>query len=201
MKWVPTGLGKLGPPVLAAGLFALSYFVFPGTGASDVQRMPEPGESITLHLINRGLSLRVHDRFALAFEQKVAPSTGVDMPDRPAVPCRIRVRITGTQGNHSDMMFARLHHAAENNDGGTAFFSSDSFEVPAGKSSAEVSNLDCAAGVPAPVGSLSMSPMSEHLMPPIIASLLRFFGWVTIALWALTLVAGWIRRRWMTAPQ
>ncbi|WP_165912273.1 hypothetical protein [Novosphingobium sp. PhB165] len=182
------GLVGLGPPALAVALFVASYAVYPGTGGSDVQPMPQRGKSSILHLVNKGSSLRFHDRFGLTLEQKVEPGTGVGMPDRPSIHCNFQVEIIGNSGRRSVVTFDRLRHAGEDDADHTAFFVSDLFYVPAGHSTAMVSNLGCSPGIPDPKGLLSIEPVGEHLMLPIAADLLRDLGWAT-AVWALFLAA------------
>jgi hypothetical protein len=181
--------------LLAFFFFAFSYLADPGDGGSDEQPAPLAGKSVTLHVVNQGISLRFRDKFGFELEQKGAPDVGVDMPERMPITCRFRIELTGKNGRRSIREFDNLHHIGEYPAGGTAFFASDYFNVPGGQSEAKVSNLGCLGNSLNPTAVVDIGPVGDHLGVLLLAKFLRFLGWSAIGLGILMGALNLIRQR------
>ena len=186
---------KYSPFVIAAVLYLSSWLVDPGDGGSDKRTVPATGQSITLEVVNQGVSLRFRDKFELQLEQKVTPQGGVDMPERKPIACRFRLEVIGIDGGRSIQEFSELRYGSEYYAGGTATSGSDLFDLPEGRSSATITNLGCAEHQSEPLGEISIGPVGDHLVIPLAAMLLRFCGWSFIALGIILSIVRLVRAR------
>lgn len=169
---LPVGLGLV--------LIVCGFFIDRGTGGSDVQPAPAPGQHAILHVQNHGDSLRFDDHFGVEVWQKAKRPLALREEPRP-LPCRFTVEIlkkNSVRGRHA---FDELSYAGEYPAGRSIFFRSQLFDLPAGESIAKIGNIECTASVDFQHATVSITPVGEHLLGPIVGVLLRWIGYILIA--------------------
>ena len=136
------------------------------------------------------------NQFVLDYSVIVDPVTTIHMPDRPPVPCR--VRLVAVQSGKRIAEFEQLHHSSESFAGHEASFSSDLFEMPTGKTWVAVTNDGCRKDYVWVGGLGGIGRIDERLLIPIGAEILKWIGLGSLAL-GLCMVLGARISAWLFA--
>jgi hypothetical protein len=176
-------------PVALGAILLLPAYVLAVTAPSDKSfAMPSPGRSAVVEVANNSYS---DDKVvALDYDVVVDPVTTSQTPtDRPSVPCHFR--LVAVQSGKRLAEADQLHYASEYYYGHMATFSSNLFEMPAGKTWVALTNEGCRKDYVWSGGLGKIGPtVREGLLVPIAASILQAIGLISIA---LGLVVGTVR--------